>query len=127
MAAMPTKTPKLSGRMLSFVLAYLADPSLNGSSAARAAGYRHPDRAAHKLLNKPLVKQAIAAEMAERAERERIRGDRVLRELGWVGFLDPRELLDERGAFLPLENLPEHVARAVASLRVSYTEEVQNS
>lgn len=44
--------------------------------------------------------------------------DRLLRELASLAYLNPKDLYDERGKLLPIRDLPDHVAAAVAGLEV---------
>lgn len=80
----------LTDRQRRFVLEYLVD--LKPTEAARRAGYVsvNPNAAASRLLRLPAVKQAVAKEIAARAARTRLTGDRVLTEYARIAFADMR-------------------------------------
>ena len=73
---------------------YLID--LNATQAAIRAGYS-PNAAGSigsELLKKPEIRARIDQAMAERSKRTGINADRVLRELGRIAFLNPKEVID---------------------------------
>ena len=73
---------------------YLID--LNATQAAIRAGYS-PDSAGSigfELLKKPEIRARIDQAMAERSKRTGINADRVLRELGRIAFLNPKDVID---------------------------------
>ena len=59
--------------------------------------------------------------MAKREASTSIDAERVLREVYHAAFFDPKELFDERGAMLPLSEIPEPARRAIAQLEVIET------
>jgi phage terminase small subunit len=80
----------LTAKQQAFVAEYLID--LNATQAAIRAGYS-PATAysiGQENLNKPEIAAALEIVMAERAERTQITADRVLTELGKLGFSDIR-------------------------------------
>ena len=85
-----------------FVREYLID--LNAAQAAIRAGYSVNTARAigAENLTKPDIQDAIAAAQIERARRTEITSDRVLKELGRIGFADIRRLFDDAEAFLEL-------------------------
>jgi phage terminase small subunit len=84
--------PPLSERHRRFVLEYVID--LNGSAAARRAGYARGKAAtrASELLRRPAVQLAIRAEMKERDQRLRLTAERILREVMGIAFADPSRI-----------------------------------
>lgn len=76
----------LNARQQRFVDEYLID--LNATQAAIRAGYSEKTAAviACENLNKPNIAAAIQIAQAERAERTQITADKVLTELGKLGF-----------------------------------------
>ena len=73
---------------------YLID--LNATQAAIRAGYS-PNAAGSigsELLKKPEIRARIDQAMAERSKRTGINADRVLRELGRIAFLNPKDVID---------------------------------
>lgn len=77
-----------------FVDEYLVD--LDGKHAAIRAGYAPSDarNRAHRLLKTPVIADAIAAAMAERARRTGITPERVLEELARIALVDWRRLAE---------------------------------
>lgn len=84
---------KLTPKQKMFVKEYLVD--LNATQAAIRAGYskKTADRIGPELLGKTCVAKAIQMEMDKRAERIGITADKVLRELGYIGFADISDTL----------------------------------
>ena len=58
-----------------------------------------------RALNRELVNKSITHE-------------RVLEELAYIAFFNPQECYDEHNNLLPVNEMPEHVARAIGSLKV---------
>ncbi|WP_313758458.1 terminase small subunit [Tissierella sp.] len=80
---------KLTPKQKIFVDEYLVD--LNATRAYKAAGYRvKSDNAAgvegHKLLRNPKIDLYLKEKMKEREKRTEITQDKVLKELGKIGF-----------------------------------------
>ena len=84
--------PPLNERHRRFVLEYVID--LNGSAAARRAGYARGKAGARasELLRRPDVRLAIRAEMKERDQRLRLTSERILREVMCIAFADPARI-----------------------------------
>jgi phage terminase small subunit len=108
-------TKRLTAKQKRFVDEYLID--LNASQAAVRAGYRHPD-IGRQQLTKSHVRDAVEKAKALRVRRTQITQDRVLQEEAKVAFSDPRELFNPDGTLIPLEQLPERIARALASFKI---------
>lgn len=88
-------------REAAFVREYLADPELCGWKAAQRAGFAQNNMAsaksvASRLLNRPHIKQAIDAAMAERSARTEITADMVLERLWAIATADPNEISQYR-------------------------------
>jgi phage terminase small subunit len=108
----------LTERQRAFCEEYLID--MNGAGAARRAGYS-PKTArviATQLLEKPIVQAHLAELMRERSERTQVTADRVITEVARLGFSDLRKLFDDHGGLLPVNDWPDDVAGAVASVEV---------
>ncbi len=75
-----------------FVLEYIID--LNGRAAAVRAGYARGKAAsrATELIRKPALQAMIREELAARAARTRVGGDRIIRELARIAFADPSRI-----------------------------------
>jgi hypothetical protein len=121
---MAGRVQKLTGRQLIFCREYLIDGC--AKRAAEVAGYSHPAETSVKLLDPeryPLVVAYIRKEQQAIAERSRIKGDRVLEELAHVALFNPQDLLGPDGSVMKLKEMPANVARAIASMKVTYGEE----
>lgn len=107
-----TLTPKQQR----FVDEYLN--SLNATQAAIKAGYskKTARSVGSENLSKPDIAAAIQEAMKNRQERTFITQDRVLQELARIAFFDPRKLLDDDGNPIPLSNLDDDTAAAVAGV-----------
>lgn len=107
-----------AGNRSDFIREYLVD--LNATQAAIRAGYS--PKTAHsqgqRLLKHVEVAQAIKAEMRAREKRTRITADRVLAEYAKLAFYDPRKFFDGRGRLIPIVDLDDESAAAVAGMDV---------
>lgn len=80
---------------------------------------------ASKVLKQPKVAAYIA--MRDREASEQIRDEydylivRLIEELSHGALYNIQELLDENGAVRNIKDLPEHLGRAIASVKVSTT------
>jgi len=101
-----------------FVREYLID--LNAAQAAIRAGYSVNTARAigAENLTKPDIQDAIAAAQIERARRTEITSDRVLKELGRIGFADIRRLFDDNGKLKHITMLDDEVAASISSVEV---------
>jgi len=88
----PVLIPPLSERHRRFVLEYVID--LNGSAAARRAGYARGKAGARasELLRRPEVQLAIREEMKERDKRLRLTTERIVGEAMCIAFADPTRI-----------------------------------
>lgn len=122
----PRIDPKLSPREKAFVDEYLID--LSATKAAIRVGYS--ERSAHvlgsRLLQKPAVREAIEAAMAERSRKTGITADRVLEEIAAVAFSDLGEVIrvDEHGKVYvrELDGLRPEARRALSEVTQVTTE-----
>lgn len=106
----------LTPKQQRFVDEYLTD--LNATQAAIRAGYSKKTAKviACENLTKPYIAEAIQKAQLNRQTRTHITQDRVLLELSRIAFFDPRKLLDASGSPLPLTELDDDTAAAVAGL-----------
>ena len=98
---------------------YLID--LNATQAAIRAGYS-PDSAGSigsELLKKPEIRARIDQAMAERSKRTGINADRVLRELGRIAFLNPKDVIDLNTAEV-LDTATDDDLAVIAGVKVKY-------
>ncbi|MEO7102857.1 MAG: terminase small subunit [Gemmatimonadaceae bacterium] len=70
------------------------------------------------LLRKPTVVRRINELKTELAERLNIERDRPVRALMAVMELDTRDLFDANDHILPVSQMPEHVRKSIASVKV---------
>lgn len=117
----PAHLSHLSLRKQAFVRAIAADRTLCPTTAARRAGYKSPKASGSQLIHDPEIRKAIAAHLAQDATDMAMHRERMLRELAAIAFFNPLPLIT--GEIDP-KNIPEHMAAAISSLRVTYGEEV---
>lgn len=85
------------------------------------AGYK-PNRSNASQLNAKQHVQDRIGELQDRAaERAEITGAQVLTEIARVGLSDIRKLFDQDGRLIPIQDLPDDIAAAVASVEVITT------
>lgn len=116
------KVEDLTAMERTFVACMLSDKTFNATKAAEHAGYAAPSTAACKLLKKDLIQRELGAALQRRIWRCEIDADRVLRELMCIGLFNPQSLFDEQGVLIELTKLKPEVARAIRSIKVSYSE-----
>lgn len=105
----------MSPKQQQFVHEYMID--LNATEAAARAGYSDPNYG-RQLLTIPDVQNAIQKKREKLQKRTDITAERVLNEEKTIAYIDPRGIIDETGALIPLQDLPEELARAIASVKV---------
>lgn len=90
---------ELKGKRLLFVKEYLVD--LNQTQATIRAGYspKGAKSQGNRLMKDPLIFNAIIKGMEKRAQRIEITADKVLAELGKIGFSDLVDFIevDDKG------------------------------
>ncbi len=108
----------LTDKQKRFVEEYLID--LNATQAAIRAGYSEKTARAIACenLTKLDVQNAISESMKTRSERTKVTQDRVIEELARIAFLDIREAFNDDGNLLPINKMPEHVARAIGGMDI---------
>ena len=109
-----TLTPKQER----FVQEYLID--LNATQAAIRSGYS--EKTAHSIghenLSKPDIQAALASARKQLAENAGITPERVLKEYGRLAFHDIRKTFDTDGNLIPIHELDDDTAAAIAGLEV---------
>lgn len=115
----------LTAKQRQFCLEYLKD--MNATKAAERAGYskKSAKYIAHENLQRPAVQAFLQEQLAAREERTKVDADRVLLELARIALLDPGDVRRD-GAWLPLEEMPEEVRRAVAGLKLGDAGEIRD-
>ncbi len=94
----------------------------NATRAAIEAGYSDNEKSAQsqgsRLMARPEVRFAIKAELERVHQAMDLTAEVVLRELVAIAKLDPADMLDEFGQLLPIQDMPEHVRRAIRTIKV---------
>lgn len=103
-----------------FVRAYLDNPGITMSDAAKAAGYS--DKNARKMGSKLAALPEIAARIAQHTQRAmetaEVDAARVIREIARVAFVDPRKYFHEDGRVKEIHELDDDAAAALAGIDV---------
>lgn len=112
---------KLTAKQQRFVEEVVVDWNFN--KAAERAGYSA--RSAHnigwQLMKQDKILDAIygpGGVLEKQQERTRITADQALKEMAKIAFADIRNAFDEDGNLLSIRDMPEDVAKAVASFKV---------
>ena len=63
-------------------------------------------------MAKPSIRTEVAKAQAARAACTEIEADEVLRQGARIAFVDPRQMMDAQGQFVPLQDLPDDIAPA---------------
>ena len=114
------RSPGLSDKMRRFINEY--PKHTDAKAAARAAGYVAP-QAASRLLQNPLIVQALDLNAAARRRHRNVSEENIQEELSRMGFANILNHFDQdTGAILAPHELPRDVAAAVKKLKVSQTE-----
>lgn len=94
---------------------------LNATHAAIRAGYsaKTAGSQAHDLLKRPDVAEFIANARHEAATRLCISRDRVLLEISRIAFFDIRKLLRDDGKPIPVQELGDDIAAAIAGMETA--------
>ena len=111
----------LTAKQANFADEYLVD--FNAVRAYRAAypGCKSDNTAGvegHRLLKNPKIADYIQKRMQDRQVRTEITQDRVLKEYAKLGFFDPRKLFNGDGSPVPIQDLDDDTAAAIAGLDV---------
>jgi phage terminase small subunit len=101
-----------------FVAEYLVD--LNATQAAIRAGYsaKGADVQGVRLLGIARVQAAVQANTQRRVDKAGLTADRVLEEYRRLAFSDVRQLFTRNGDLIPLHDLSDAAATAIAAYEV---------
>lgn len=109
----------LTKKQQRFVEEYLID--LNATQAAIRAGYS--TQTARQMgvenLSKPVIKNAIDKELAERSRRTGVNADRVIREIAKIAFVNPANIINFDSATVAANVSPDDTA-AIAAIRIKH-------
>lgn len=115
----PVENPfELSPKELIFVECYTGISKFNASDAYVRAGFKPNRHNASRLITKENVEKAIAARLGSRLQTLQMSGDEALEGISRIGRADVRKLFDESGNVVPIVNLDDHTADAIASVKV---------
>ncbi len=108
----------LNAKQKMFCEEYLID--LNATQTAIRSGYSEKTAYSQgqRLLKHVEVQEYIQELKEKRAERTEITADRVLAELGKIGFQDVRNLFSNQGSLKAIHDLDDFTAGSVASIEV---------
>ncbi|WP_299083186.1 terminase small subunit [uncultured Paraglaciecola sp.] len=109
----------LNVRQKRFCEEYIVD--LNATQAAIRAGYskRTAGVQAHDLLKKPEIQAIISTLQDDRSKRTQITADRVLEELGKIGFADIRKAFGDQNTVLLPGDMDDDIAGALVGMEVT--------
>lgn len=109
----------LPPRQQMFVAEYLAN-GMNATQAAIKAGYsaKTAESQACRLLRNVKVAEEIGARAEKVLAKREITAERVLDEIAKMAFFDPRKLFRADGALVPIAELDEECAAAIAGVDV---------
>jgi len=109
------KLAPLNNQQELFVREYCVD--LDANKAALRAGYSSK-RSGEKLMTREHVLEAIRLQIGKRARETEIDAERVLCELALIAFSNPKDMFDENGCMLHIKDMPDDIAKTIASLDV---------
>ena len=109
----------LNDKQTRFALEYMVD--LNATQAAIRAGYspRTAVKQGHRLLTNADIGTFIAQARKDSGEKLGISREKVIKEIARIAFFDIRKLLREDGEPLPLQDLDDDTAAAIAGVETA--------
>lgn len=123
-----TSKEAAAARKAAFIEAYITNGG-NATEAAKTAGYspKTAGSQGQRLLKDVEVKAALAERRESLAEKHELTTDSVIAELAKIVHADPRRLFREDGTLLSVQEWPDGIAGAVASVEVDELFEGQGS
>lgn len=111
------KPESLEYRIKLFVLGYLANGQ-NATHAAIDAGWspKSAHDTGYRLLKDPAVMQMIKDKMGQKMQKMELSADRTMLEIARLAYLDPRKLFKKDGSLVPIQDLDDDSAAAIAGL-----------
>lgn len=109
---------KLTYKQQRFVEEMLVDWHI--THAAERAGYSENTarNTGWQLMQQQKIQDAIQEALQRQQERTRITADRALEEMATIAFADLRKAFDENGNLKSPADMPDDVAKAIASIKV---------
>lgn len=124
LAANPRESTKAKLREFADLWRGSSDDKVRGDSA-KCYKILHPNASkkvceamGSEYLNHPYTQAYLREKTDAVAEAADITQDRVLREIGRIGFFDARKLLDNLGNPVPIQDLDDDTAAAIAGIKV---------
>lgn len=115
-----TELPKLNRRQQRFVQLYME--GIKGAECLRRMGFTGtPQQLAHRafeMVNNPKIKAYMAARRKQEEEDYGIRREVVLRALYLAATSNVKDLYDENGQLIGIQNLTEEAAAIIAGIEV---------
>lgn len=104
-------------RRKAFVAAYLTN-GRNATQAAITAGYSEKTAAsqASRLLTDAKISRQVAVVMEKAQAASGLTVERTLQEVARLAYFDPRKLFNHDGTMIPIHEMDEDTAAAIASL-----------
>ncbi len=99
-----------------FVLEYLVDLTATQAALRAGSAKNTAEKQASRLLGIVGIQTAISQEQAEVAKKLKITAERVAQEYSVVAFLDFRIFFDKKGNLVPVQELSDDAAAALAGL-----------
>lgn len=122
--------PGLTDTELAFCEHLLNDPRRVKTEAyLKACGYRCTRKSAsilsNRIYHRPEVQAYLIRRMTQIFRKLKVNADRVFAEVCHAVFLDPAQVFDKNGKYLPLHKIPAHVRRCIKSINVTQEGKIQ--
>lgn len=115
----PQKPRKLTPREKDFVEAYVAIPNATQAAIKSGSPAASASSRGYELLSKKHIQKAIEEGFCAKSKRNELNADDILRELKFLAYLDPRKLFNPDGSPIPIQDLDEMTAKAIAGVEVA--------
>jgi phage terminase small subunit len=120
--------PKGITKKMHLFVEYYFPCNMNGTEAAIKAGYspRTASVIATENLKKPYIKALIDAKLAEISEKNDISIEKLIKGYKNLAYSNVKNLFDEQGLMLPVQDLSDDVAAAISSIEVETKMIIEN-
>ena len=117
---------ELTTKQKKFVQELLASDRWCAQEAARIAGYKYPKQEGYRLLQKPVIKEALGRAQRQREERCELKADAVIEYIRVGLFLNPLDYFhpteDGKWVITDPKLLPREVGQLIESMKLRVTE-----